>query len=98
METPLEGPAGAHEAPPPSAGRAGEGLFHAGAAARRMRLSVLLLASLLALAFVPAAAADPVEGDVFLPPLTGCTWSGSYKPVAEAGPVTVWAWSCDPET
>lgn len=63
-----------------------------------MRLTVLLFAAALALTFVPGAAADPIEGDVFLPPLTGCTWSGSYKPVAHAGPVTIWEWSCDPET
>ena len=63
-----------------------------------MRLSVLLFTCVLALALLPQAAADPVEGDVFLPALTGCTWSGSYKPVVQAGPVTVWAWSCDPET
>jgi hypothetical protein len=38
------------------------------------------------------------HADLYLPPLTGCTWSGSYKPEASEGPVTVWAWSCDPET
>lgn len=60
-------------------------------------LSVVLVLGFL-LTVAPTAVAERVTGDVFLPPLTACTWSGSYKPVAHAAGVTVWAYSCDPET
>ena len=41
---------------------------------------------------------DPGPTDVFLPQLMGCTWTGSYKPLVTVGPVTVWHYTCDPET
>ncbi len=39
-----------------------------------------------------------VNRDIFLPELVACTWAGSYKPYVETPVVTVWMYSCDPET
>ncbi len=62
---------------------------------------------LLLVALAPGASADDPRDhlptvndvDIFLPELQACLWKGSYKPLVEVGPVTVWHYTCDdPDT